>query len=117
MNELTKAIEKKIEEVDGFPDSKTYSRKQMIEEILNPLSKLANRRGYIAMTNILMAASFAVISTPGCTEETLPFSYTPPFWNKIDILTILVNLRGFAKTADEDPLDKLIKMMDRPRKD
>lgn len=112
MNELTKAIEKKIEEVNGFPDSKTYSRKQMVEEILNPLSELNNGSGDISMTDILMAASFAVISTPGRTEETPPFSYTPPFWNKRDILAILVNLRSFAKAADEDPLDEFIKMLD-----
>ena len=111
MNELTKAIDKKIDEVNGFPTSKTYSRKQMIEEILNPLSELTNETGDITMTDILMAASFAVISTPGHTEE-VPPSYTPPFWNKIDILAILVNIRAFAKATDEDPLDEFIKMMD-----
>lgn len=113
MDELTKAIERKIVEVNGFPDSKTYSRKQMIEEILNPLSDLASGMYDVSITNIFMAVSFAVISTPGHTEETPPFSYTPPFWNKKDILAILVNLREFAKAADKDPLDEFIKMFDR----
>ena len=118
MNELIKAIDKKIDEVNGFPTSKTYSKKQVIEEILNPLSgELMNgTTGDIAMTDIFMAASFAIISTPGHTEE-VPPSYTPPFWNKIDILAILVNIREFAKAADEDPLDEFIKMMDESRKD
>lgn len=117
MNELTKAIEKKIEEINGFPDSKTYSRKQTIEEILNPLIELINGAGDISMTDILIAASFAVISTPGHTEETPPFSYTPPIWNKRDILAILVNLREFAKEDDKDPLNEFIKMLDRSRKE
>lgn len=117
MNELTKAIEKKIEEVNLFPDSKTYSKKQMLEEILNPLSELINGTGDILMTDILMAASFAVISTPGRTEETPPFSYAPPFWNKRDILAILINLREFSKESDKDPLYEFIKMFDRFGKD
>ncbi len=97
MNELIKAIDKKIDEVNGFPTSKTYSKKQVIEEILNPLSgELTNGVAAMAMTDIFMAALFAVISTPGHTEE-VPPSYTPPFWNKIDILAILVNIREFAK--------------------